>query len=484
MHKHEDHIELIRLSLYVPPTQTVVQQNDSINPQQLDRELDGMGSTFSNENGNFSESMWPLNISQAELSSEVQAAPMAYVSVASCGMSSSSKPRVNITGQSNVADFGSLSPRSQPPRPRPKTSNAPQTKAQQTEAAKQRKALEKLSGAIATQRVDSPSQVFDLEDAIRRILSSQNSDLTKRDAIKAIQAMSTLIKNSPYQQSRRTAQHGFVSDPKVCDVCGQAVARECDLRKHMKRHEKPFGCTYPKCHKRFGAKSDWKRHENSQHFQLEAYRCKDCGEHFLRVEKFETHLRSKHGTTDPSDLEEEKKSRKIGKNCQGQFWCGFCEDVVRLKQRRNAAWDERFDHIAAHFQKEKIDEWVCAEENKKKHELLRDMDRYVFDDDDERPRAANDMDEMPETASSAPQLSPVASHVAQPSVSRKRKEPEESSSPEPRKRRRHGTQPQTSNLHDQAVQVRYCVSVCHLSTMAATDKCSVNAAMVLMDLCK
>jgi hypothetical protein len=32
----------------------------------------------------------------------------------------------------------------------------------------------------------------------------------------------------------------------------------CEWKKHIKaRHAKPYGCAYPKCHKRFGAKSDW-----------------------------------------------------------------------------------------------------------------------------------------------------------------------------------------------------------------------------------
>lgn len=59
---------------------------------------------------------------------------------------------------------------------------------------------------------------------------------------------------------------------------------------------------------------------------------------------------------------------------------------LSLSVQGTAAWDERFDHIASHFEKEgeTIEEWICAEENKTKKELLKDMDRYVFDDEDER----------------------------------------------------------------------------------------------------
>jgi hypothetical protein len=298
----------------------------------------------------------------------------------------------------------------------PKISNAPQTKSQQ-----QRLALQKFSQAVSEEMGDSSTPV-DLEQAVLRILAGSNESseeddeqtetargsktsstqnrrsnkvfLNKSEAIKAAQAISNLIKQSPgsaYSQPRKSQQN-FATNPKICDLCGYAVARSCDLKKHMKRHEKPYGCTYPKCHKRFGAKSDWKRHENSQHFQLEAFRCdqitsgQECGEHFLREEHFKKHLEAQHKFSDPQQLSAEVKRRRIGKNCQQQFWCGFHGDIIELKEKRNAAWDERFDHIAHHFEKEKrsIEAWICAEENKTKKELLKELDRYVFDDENER----------------------------------------------------------------------------------------------------
>lgn len=294
-------------------------------------------------------------------------------------------------------------------------SDAPKTKAQQ-----QRQALQKLSKAVSNEMDDS---AVDLEQLIVRILasttttedcadkrptnegasSSHNTQgdrsskvfLTKSEAIKATQMISNLIKQSPgsaFSQPRKSGQ-GFNANSKICEICGYAMARVCDLKKHMKRHEKPYGCTYPKCHKRFGAKSDWKRHENSQHFQLEAFRCCQslptgdvCGEHFFRIDPFKKHLESQHKMESKEDRDTEAKRRRIGKNCQQQFWCGFHGDIVELKEKRNAAWDERFDHIAHHFEKEKrsIETWVCAEENRTKKELLREMDRYVFDDEGER----------------------------------------------------------------------------------------------------
>jgi hypothetical protein len=47
-------------------------------------------------------------------------------------------------------------------------------------------------------------------------------------------------------------------------------------RKHMKRHERPYGCAISGCDKAFGSKHDWNRHEMSQHWSTlttRVYRC-------------------------------------------------------------------------------------------------------------------------------------------------------------------------------------------------------------------
>ncbi|KAI1439223.1 hypothetical protein GGR50DRAFT_690571 [Xylaria sp. CBS 124048] len=54
-------------------------------------------------------------------------------------------------------------------------------------------------------------------------------------------------------------------NPYRCDGCRKTFRRKCELRKHAKRHEKPFTCSIPGCGKKFGSKNDWKRHENTQH---------------------------------------------------------------------------------------------------------------------------------------------------------------------------------------------------------------------------
>jgi hypothetical protein len=181
------------------------------------------------------------------------------------------------------------------------------------------------------------------------------------------------VSNNPPPQAkqRKVLSIGMKSCPfEGCTFSG----RTCDLSKHMKRHQKPYGCTYPRCYESFGGMSDWKRHENSQHFQLEAFRCDYlnasrvvCGQHYHRSSQFEKHLAEAHHL-DSSRFEATMKRCRIGRNGQGQFWCGFCTHIRPLTMKRNAAWEERFDHIAHHIQKEKrrIEDWHCVEENKPK----------------------------------------------------------------------------------------------------------------------
>ncbi|KAI9819500.1 MAG: hypothetical protein M1827_006948 [Pycnora praestabilis] len=157
-----------------------------------------------------------------------------------------------------------------------------------------------------------------------------------------------------------------------CDDCGKILPRTCDMNKHKKRHTRPFGCTFPKCSKSFGSKNDWKRHENSQHFQLESWRCgerstnlgsnRDCAKIFYRKEGFQSHLKQHHSINDEDILKGEAKLRRIGRNGQERFWCGFCKELVTLRKKGKDAWDERFDHVAAHFNDGRsIEDWEPAD---------------------------------------------------------------------------------------------------------------------------
>lgn len=145
----------------------------------------------------------------------------------------------------------------------------------------------------------------------------------------------------------------------------------------MKRHTRPYGCTFAKCNKKFGSRNDWKRHENSQHFLSEMWRCgklkKDgskCGRLAHNENHFAQHLFQDHDVK-PNTEECKKTCRNmhLGREGHHHFWCGFCNKLIEQDEGiQPGAWDVRFKHIGDHFDKENknIDEWVDIEKNKKK----------------------------------------------------------------------------------------------------------------------
>ena len=165
-----------------------------------------------------------------------------------------------------------------------------------------------------------------------------------------------------------------------CRICSKTMDRPCDLKKHEKRHSRPWGCTDAGCNKTFGSKNDWKRHENSQHYQLETWRCHEqvptskigtCAKIFFRRDPFQGHLRRDHGRRDEDYIREQCRKRRIGRNWQNGFWCGFCKAIVKLSTRGLEAWDERFNHIDdCHFkQGQNIDDWYPMDKDVPKGKL-------------------------------------------------------------------------------------------------------------------
>jgi hypothetical protein len=314
----------------------------------------------------------------------------------------------------------------QPSEPRRELSNAPQSKHDQQHQAQRKSA--RINNETKA-RLLTPDKAR-LEQIVHDIILSEGS--SPRQAAQTIvsKLLEQISKPASAPPRRPTPDASSTTKPLVCPECSSQVSRVCDLNKHMKRHKKPYGCTYPQCNKHFGAKSDWKRHENSQHFQLEAYRCtqiltdtrKVCGKHYYRADAFKDHLTAEHEVLSEEMTLVVKRS-KIGKNCQVQHWCGFCQVIRPLKEKRNEAWDERFDHIAYHFEKEKksIDEWLCVEANKTKKEVLEEMHRDAFGDEEEAPHedgakcetpdanvdAAGDSDDSPTYQPPIPVISPV-----------------------------------------------------------------------------
>ncbi|KAK3370219.1 hypothetical protein B0H63DRAFT_454419 [Podospora didyma] len=166
-----------------------------------------------------------------------------------------------------------------------------------------------------------------------------------------------------YRKTNEVAEGVTIVDSDVnmwvaCDTCGKKFYRPCELKKHLKRHEKPYACTFPQCNKSFGSKNDWKRHENSQHFQLEVWRCDVksmdspitvCGRVLHRRETFRMHLEKDHCIRDVRKIEEKWTTCRVGRNSESRFWCGFCQRTIEFKENGGLAWTERFDHISDHF---------------------------------------------------------------------------------------------------------------------------------------
>ncbi|KAK3945929.1 hypothetical protein QBC46DRAFT_403012 [Diplogelasinospora grovesii] len=191
---------------------------------------------------------------------------------------------------------------------------------------------------------------------------------------------------------------GRTDEPQVpCQLCPKKFLRRCELRKHLKRHEKPYACTYKDCDKRFGSKNDWKRHENSQHFQHDMWRCNEklppfaqyeCGHVCYRRETFRAHLETDHGIQDVAVIEKKWNDCRIGRNNDSQFWCGFCEQVIECKNRGELGWGERYDHIDEHFSgkgtlpRKDISEWKHVDRNSYSAELgLTEEEEEQADDD-------------------------------------------------------------------------------------------------------
>lgn len=136
-----------------------------------------------------------------------------------------------------------------------------------------------------------------------------------------------------------------------CEECGKAFSRKCELRKHMKRHEKPYGCTYKTCCKKFGSKNDWKRHESSQHFQLESWNCNvdGCDKVLPRRELFKWHLINHHNEQDSQKIDKLQEDCRLGRHCDPRFWCGFCDKFVEITGEVVNSWTKRCDHIDSHL---------------------------------------------------------------------------------------------------------------------------------------
>lgn len=147
----------------------------------------------------------------------------------------------------------------------------------------------------------------------------------------------------------------------ICQECGKIKSRASDLKKHMQRHAKPFGCTFDGCNKIFGSKNDWKRHELGQHEQQECWRCLKCQEVFYHDQShYVSHVSQVHSIDPVETTAYAPPERRIARNYQGRFWCGFCNQIIVHNLQGVEAITLRFNHISDHFMKEKnnIKSWI------------------------------------------------------------------------------------------------------------------------------
>ncbi|KAJ5180422.1 hypothetical protein N7492_003632 [Penicillium capsulatum] len=144
-----------------------------------------------------------------------------------------------------------------------------------------------------------------------------------------------------------------------CDICSKQTRLRCEMKKHQKRHERPYGCTFPHCAKSFGSKADWKRHESSQHLNFPSWLCAQddthkgasCGRIFHREEAFSQHLSQQHRIA-KNRVKETLQASRLDLADQSHFWCGFCNNHIALRNDGPTALDERFNHIdTEHFKK-------------------------------------------------------------------------------------------------------------------------------------
>lgn len=119
----------------------------------------------------------------------------------------------------------------------------------------------------------------------------------------------------------------------------------------MKRHERPFGCTFG-CtmkagdHKVFGSKNDWKRHEEGLHFQQplpdEEWQCNEmvgtadtggfihCETLLSSSDEFQDHLTAAHSVTDKKLLRDKTAHYRAVPVGKLHYWCGFCKKNIHL----------------------------------------------------------------------------------------------------------------------------------------------------------
>ena len=238
------------------------------------------------------------------------------------------------------------------------------------------------------------------------------------DAGEITKQLASLARMKKQKKERKSGR----SSSRTCIHCNKTLPRACDMNKHIKRHTRPFGCTFHKCNKVFGSKNDWKRHENSQHFQNEMFRCQIsdsskrygvCARIFYAGKAFEEHLKDGHKISNNELVSDHVREGRIGRGNQGRFWCGFCKKIFVLREQGVPGWDERFNHIDDHFKRgNRVDSWVDAETNQTKEEMMTEShrkrtDQHSDEEEDNLSTSSSSSGDIPGITITAPAGNPL-----------------------------------------------------------------------------
>jgi hypothetical protein len=226
-----------------------------------------------------------------------------------------------------------------------------------------------------------------------------------------------------------------------CGSCRKLWSLRSEIKKHIKRHTKPFGCTFENCYKRFGSKSDWMRHEVKRHQQQECWRCdiansfpapglQPCRKTFGKKEQFTHHLQQFHQITDAREVNPLVTKQHINSCFQPQYWCGFCREILKLSHKGKLGYHERYDHVANHISvdEKSIDDWYPPDGKYSKREILARktqpglVDPDLDDDDGDADRDEDEHEISPEgstgessqSATSPPEVTSAPSSAQRP----------------------------------------------------------------------
>ena len=105
-----------------------------------------------------------------------------------------------------------------------------------------------------------------------------------------------LVPSPPPLPSAAAVTAATASFPCDHPSCAKAYPRLCDLRRHKKRHQKPYPCrASAECDSHFSTEKDRDRHERSRHRRDEHLECSVCGHRTARKDNMKDHVRRRHG---------------------------------------------------------------------------------------------------------------------------------------------------------------------------------------------